>query len=78
MNQLLSTLTPETIVLWGGAAIGAASAMVRLLGLITRITPADWDDQALTRVGRVIAGLQIVLDYLALNPTKDSARKGKG
>lgn len=66
-----------TTVLVGVASlVGAASMAVRGLAALTRITPSQADDEALTRLGRGIAVVQVVLDRIALNLPSNHARKG--
>lgn len=60
---------------WVTTIVGAASIIVAALIKVAKLTPTSKDDEWLSGAERVIAVIISLLDKLALNPTKDKARK---
>jgi len=65
-------------VTWATALVGAASLIVAGLEKIAKLTPTHKDDEAISTAKRWLAWVIAILDRLALNPDKNSAREPKG
>lgn len=66
--------TIEAVLLYGTAAIGAASLIVQGLKKIAKVTPSQKDDLILGKVEAFLVKVVSVMDRVALNPSKDDAR----
>jgi hypothetical protein len=59
------------------ALVGAASILVRGIGMITAITPSTKDDEVVDTLSRGLAKAVRVLDMVAINPAAGEARQPK-
>lgn len=55
--------------------IGGASALTKIITLITRITPNTKDDAFASKVEKSVSKVVSILDKVALNPTDQEARR---
>lgn len=58
------------------AAIGIASALVRLAEQVASITPSTKDDEFAGKARKVLGRAVAVIDRIALNPPASKARPG--
>lgn len=75
-NEIMNYIA--LVITWVTALVGAASLIVAGLEKIAKLTPTDKDDAAISTAKRWLAWIIAILDRLALNPDKNSAREPKG
>lgn len=71
-SDLITTI--EVVLLYGAAIIGAASLIVKGLKKVAVLTPTKTDDKYVGIAEKFLDKAIAVLDRVALNPDKDSAR----
>lgn len=75
MADLIANLSLEQIGLWLATLVGAASLISKAITLVTGITPNTKDDEWAGKLARAVSHVQRLVDYLALNPNREQARR---
>lgn len=65
----------QTAITYATAAVGAASLLVQAIARITDLTPSDRDNELVTRAGKAVVWVAVVLDRIALNLPSNKARR---
>lgn len=80
-------LVPHLVVLLGAShplvqtlmllstVIGGASALSKIITMVTRVTPNTKDDEFASKIEKGVSRVVGVLDKLALNPNDQQARR---